>query len=113
MEAGERNSTPAHPADVSQRRAGRQRVDPDRPEEMTCQRHMKLPPEPPPTADHLALAKAVRKKFSKSHPDYVKTICWRYLDLYGTPPKEALRCVRMGYSSPSATMFDGVTADLR
>lgn len=88
-------------------------MDPDRPEEMTCQRHMKLPPEPPPTADHLALAKAVRKKFSKSHPDYVKTICWRYLDLYGTPPKEALRCVRMGYSSPSATMFDGVTADLR
>jgi hypothetical protein len=61
------------------------------------------------TPDHLTLARAVRRQFHKPHPDYVATICWRYLELYRMPLSEALHCVRLGYSSPSAAMVDRVT----
>jgi hypothetical protein len=70
-------------------------------------------PEKPWTEEHEALAKVVRRELGKAHPDYIRTICWRYLDLYKMQLAEALRCVRGGYSSPSAAMFDGFTKDLR
>jgi hypothetical protein len=71
-----------------------------------------FPPEPW-TSDHANLAKVVRRSFPKSHQDYIRTICWRYLDRYRMPLKEAKRCVRLGYSSPSAAMLDRITEDLR
>jgi hypothetical protein len=50
---------------------------------------------------------AIRAEWPKLHPEYWAMVHSRYR---GISKDDALKCVREGYSSPSAAMGDGVIA---